>query len=223
MLRDAFPAIVEALTQRVPVSLSRWGDGEWHAILGHRGQNCDGQVYTAPLRDALTGVLVDRPTYQLGLQPFALTRLGTAIRAWLDARHLAPDWVNGDLFAEHSQSGTLAPFLAAVSERTVVFVGPPHLDELSLFPVARSVRIPARSAFAVWRDILRNVQQAIQATSADVVLLSAGMSSNLIVHALSTSHPGVSALDCGSLWEPYVGKVTRTYHAAIVARAQAHA
>ena len=39
----------------------------------------------------------------------------------------------------------------------------------------------------------------------------------------SQTSSDVSALDMGSLWEPYVGQATRSYHAAILAREQAHA
>jgi hypothetical protein len=76
-------------------------------------------------------------------------------------------------------------------------------------------------AYAVWPMLLEQLHLALEDTAADVVLLSAGMSSKLIVHALSVSHPTITALDMGSLWEPYVGKITRTYHKAIMVRESA--
>lgn len=217
-MRDDFDAIVRDLTAGTPTSLSRWGDGEWHCILGHPGQNCDGQVYKAGLRTALSGVLLDRPRYRLALQAYARLHMGEAICAWLAERQLAPDWIDADLFAHRSLAGVLGPFLTALQPRQIVLVGPAYLGPLRLFPIAAHVPVPARGAFAVWTGILEALRSTLDTTGADLVLLSAGMSSNLIVHALATSHPSVSALDCGSLWDPYVGRVTRRYHAAIVAR-----
>lgn len=221
-MRDVLPVIVDCLTTGTPVSLSRWGDGEWHAILGHPGQNCDGQVYKAALRTALADVLCRQPRYLLGLQPLVIDLLGSEVVAWLARRHLAFDWVDGDLFVTASQAGTLTPFVSALSQRRTLLVGPSHLEALYLFPRVGHVIVPARNAFAVYASLERQVLAAVEKMDADVVVLSAGMSANLLVDVLARTHPAVSALDCGSLWEPYVGLVTRTYHRAILAREQAH-
>src|SRR5690606_3358473 len=44
--------MAERLQASEPFAFSRWGDGEWSAVLGIGTANCDGQAY-APLRDDL--------------------------------------------------------------------------------------------------------------------------------------------------------------------------
>jgi len=222
---DRFDAYLQALQTRVPFALSRWGDGEWQCLLGHQGANCDGQPYTLALRRDLIAVLRDRPRYDLGLQGFALQRLGDAIAAWLDREGMDVSWVDADSLARRSRDGRLAPFVYALAARDVVLVGPAYLRMLALFPVVAHVEVPAR---AVHEDVLerlvRETAAAIAAWPEAVVAISAGMSANVVVHRLHASSPAATLLDCGSLWEPYVGRVTRTYHRAVMAaRAQAPA
>ena len=66
-----------------PFAFSRWGDGEWSAVLGLGAQNCDKQAYE-PVREDLRRVLRDRPVYLIGVQPLAVQRFGPEIAAWLD-------------------------------------------------------------------------------------------------------------------------------------------
>src|SRR5512139_2007262 len=133
---NTFAEYVRRIVDHVPFAFSRWGDGEWSAILGRSGATCDGQGYTPQLREDLTAVLVDRPTYDLGLQAFARRRFGGEIEEWLDANGLAPRWVDADVFAHASAAGELGAFTGALAQRAVVVVGPGHLAGITrLFPI----------------------------------------------------------------------------------------
>ena|SRR3990167_5427760 len=221
---DRFDAYVAALDTRLPVAFSRWGDGEWQCILGHHGTNCDGQPYTPALRQDLVAVLRGRPRYDLGLQGFAVRRMGPAITAWLEAEGLDLLWVDADSFARRSRDGRLGPLLAALTARPVVLVGPTYLRHLPLFPVAAHVDVPGRMRHEdAIEQLVHESMAALEAWPGAVVIVSAGLTAKVLIHRLHAASPASTLLDCGSVCEPYVGRVTRTYHRAVVARAQVSA
>lgn len=215
---ETFGAVVDRLQARQPFAVSRWGDGEWAAVLGREGATVDGQSYTAALRADLTGVLLDRPGYWLGMQGFAVRRMGAEITAWLAARQLTFDWIDADLFARASLAGTLQPFVKALQGREVVLVGPARLTTIALFSFAHHVIIPDRECHAMADRIYADILCAIQGRQYPIVLLSAGPTANILIHRLWITNPFLTLIDCGSLWEPYVGLATRTYHARVLER-----
>jgi hypothetical protein len=211
---------VALLHAGTPFALSRWGDGEWAAILGDSGATCDGQPYTPQLRAALAAVLESRPSYFLGLQPFAMRRRGAEIQGWLDQRGLAPAWVDADVFARASREGQLEPLIAALRDCSVALVGPHYLEqgfEEPEDPHAKLIVVPALDAFGALAPTLAAIEQAIEG-GADVIGVSAGPAAKLIVHEVHRAHPDVTVVDFGSLWEPYLGRCTRTYHRAVLER-----
>ena len=201
-----------------PFAFSRWGDGEWSCILGHGGSNCDGHPYSKLLRLDLTAVLLARPTYHLGMQAFALRRFGPAIEAWLARRGLGPTWVDADLFAMASWHDELTPLTDALACRAVILAGPDYLSALSLFKIARHIVIPERNCYVATAATLAATDRALRHLPRAVVVISAGMSANILVHRLHAAHPRATLIDVGSLWEPYVGRATRRYHRAVLAR-----
>lgn len=210
---------IEWLTTGVPFALSRWGDGEWRAILGHGGQTCDGQAYTSDLRQDLIAALARRPDYLLGLQGLAIRRFGPAIRAWLAAHALTPRWVESEVFARASLQGKLPRLVRALQGRTVVLVGPAHLRPLAAITPAHVVEVPAANAHADRDRVLAELEAVLRLgpKAGPVVLLSAGPLANVLVDRLAPAWPEVTWLDVGSIWEPYVGLATRTYHRDVLA------
>ena len=221
MARGSFEDYVARIRERQPFAFSRWGDGEWSCLLGHPGQNCDGHRYTPTLRRDLAAVLLDRPTYDLGLQGFAQRRFGPAIETWLTQRSLSFAWVDADVFTRPSLAGTLEPLLEALSRRVVILVGPQHLDALTLFPFTAHVIVPDKNCHEACDRVEREILVALAEAGAEpVIAFSAGMSANVLIHRLHTRDHDATAIDFGSLWEPYVGHVTRSYHQRILDRAR---
>lgn len=210
------------LVARQPFALSRWGDGEWMALLGQSGSTCDGQRYSGALRAALTEVLMARPTYELAIGPFALRRFGQEIEVWLSRRRLRFAWTSANVFAYASRDNRLDPLVAALAARAVVLVGPAYLSALTLFPILAQVVVPEHEAFD---DLARLDEETVQLVTIfraqqPVVALSAGPVANILVHRLRAACPEATLIDFGSVWDPYVGRLTRTYQRAVLARAQ---
>ena len=213
---------VAALTLRKPFAVSRWGDGEWSALLGRSGATCDGAVYSAALRRALTDVLEARPTYDLQLGPMALRRFAGDVEAWLTRRRLYFDWGDAGMWARSSQDGTLMQVSQALDSRTVILVGPSglrHLPAHVLAPV-RHIVTWDREAFDQVDWLSCEAAGAIEWSrdKGPVVAISAGPAAKILVDRLTMNYPRATVIDFGSVWDPYAGRQTRTYHRAILAR-----
>lgn len=218
--RGTFPYYVRRLQDRTPFAFSRWGDGEWSAILGMSGENCDGHRYSRRLREDLTEVLLAQPSYDLALQGLAMRRFGDQIQAWLARRRLSIDWVDADIFARRSIANELQPLFQALAARQVVLVGPAHLQRIARrFPLAGHIIVPDSNCHD---DVVRVVDDTtahLRGLEDVVVAVSAGMSANVIIHRLSQGEARHHTLiDFGSLWEPYVGLAIRRYHHRVLQR-----
>lgn len=225
-MTDRVDAYIQALLDRQPFAFSRWGDGEWCCLLGRPGHNKAGMPYSAPLRADLTAVLVSRPTYDLGLSESVVhpTRpkrlsLRSEVPAWLEAHGLTLPWVEADGLYRRSLAGTLDPFVAALSSRQVILVGPSYFSGLRLFPVVAHVLVPPRMHHE--HEIKRLVRQTLAALRdfpGSVIAISAGMSANVLIDRVYAVRPEATLIDCGSLWEPYLGRIVRRYHKTVLAR-----
>jgi len=210
-------AIVRRLDAGTPLVFSRWGDGEWRCVLGYSGRNCDGHPYSLALRVALSRVLEARPPYWLGMQPFAVRSLSAPIEAWLGRRHLAPTWIDADVFHRTSIEQRLDPLLHVLRMRPVVIVGPSYLQSLSVLPHAALIPIPEQNCYAAYDDVLVRVREKVARCSTTIcVAVSAGMMANVLIHDLYVQFPQHTFIDFGSLWDPYAGRVTRGYHRKIL-------
>lgn len=213
--------VIEKLQAGEPFAFSRWGDGEWSAILGRGDRNCDGQEYTPELRTALREVLRSRPGYSLGMQGLARERFGPEIERWLEAEGLADlPWSDAGIFHRASSRGRLGPLFDVLKGRSVILIGPKRLTGLSeLFPLVAYAEVPDRDAYgsiATW--IVEAFDLAVHAGPKPVVAVSAGMGAKVLIHRLHKALPEHTLIDFGSVWEPYVGHENRTYHRKILER-----
>ena len=216
----AIPVAVfaEWIATSVPVAFSRWGDGEWQAIFGVAGATCDGQVYSGALRSALSAVL-QRPSMVLrGLQPLAWRRYRSEIQGWLARRRLSVPWIDADVFAQASKRGHLDPLIDALRQRPTILVGPPHLRGLTVLSQGTFIPVAPTDAFAGWKATLTDILYAAKADPSAVICLSTGPAAKLLIDAGYHARPDLTWLDCGSLWDPYVGMDSRSYHAAVISR-----
>ena len=127
-------ALLEPLQAGKPVTFARWGDGEWRAVLSpdDRSRNCDGNLYSRRLGEAMEKVLVSRPQYLLGLQTFGVQLYKDRLIRWLTERKILDlPWIASDILHTWSRRRQLGPFIEAMRKWPVIIVGPKHLQPLS--------------------------------------------------------------------------------------------
>lgn len=211
---------VAQLQAGTPFAFSRWGDGEWHAVLGRvRGHNCDRHPFSLPLSQALRAVLDSRPPYLLGMQRLAQRIMGPRIRAYLEPRTLHRlDWIDADVFHDASRLGQLGPLVAALNARAVLLVGPPHLSKLSPWlGWQQRLEVPLVDCWAQYGQLRQDVAAVLRAARTSLVVgLSCGMPAKVLLHDLFHDFGRQHTLvDFGSVWDVYAGVPSRVYMRAM--------
>ena len=208
---------VSALAQGAPFSFSRFGDGEWNAILGRPGENCDGHAFFPELGADLREALASRPAYWCGMQYRAIRDMGTEIRSFLEANSVSIDWQDADVFHYANNDATLFPLVKQLRAMKVVVIGPAHLREVNrkLFPYDHFIEIPLKNCYTARRETERQVRQYYAKSGPAVFAFSASMTANVLIHRLYPDMGATSWLiDFGSLWDVYVGVKSRGGYAS---------
>jgi len=205
----------ERIAAKEPTTFSRWGDGEWHAVLGRRqGHNCDGHPYHVSMGNKLRHVLLARPDHPLGLQGLAL-RTMPDVSGWLANNDLKElDWVDADVFHHASGAGRLVHLVAALRQVPVVMVGPPHLGALrDVLGFADHVVVPPKNCYLALKTLVTDTLAVLgRMPPGTVAAVSASMPAKLLIAALRPQVGGRhSLIDFGSVWDFYAGHPSRGY------------
>jgi glycosyltransferase involved in cell wall biosynthesis len=202
-----------------PFSISRWGDGEWNALLRllpEDATNCDGHRYFRLMADQLARALKDVPNYFVAIQPLTLRLMGNRVEQWLAENSLDLQWHDADVFHDASSRGEIEHVFAALrAAPNLILVGPDHLRRLDRYVAYREfVQVPERDCFLSLEAIQDRILEACACVGQPAVIsISAGMPANLIIHNL---YPKIGRqfflIDFGSVWDPYCGVCSRSYH-----------
>lgn len=198
-----------------PFAFSRWGDGEWRAVSGlcKNQANCDGHRYFASMGNELRAVLTSRPVYRLGMQPLAAQVFGQYIVGFLKKHNLSDmSWYDGDVFHKGSIAGRMSEILQAMNRRKVLLVGPQHLKNVP-FKYWKQVVVPSRDVYLQLSVILERINGFLKGKGEPLLIaISASMPAELMVDVLHKRYGDLHTIvDFGSLWDPLVGVLSRTY------------
>jgi hypothetical protein len=206
---------VDLLNRDIPFSFSRFGDGEWNAMLGKPGRNCDGHEYFPEMGDQLRKAVINNLDYIYAIQNMAIRNEGRRISQFLRAHKVSVGWHNADTFHYANIEGGLYPLIAALRKKPVVLVGPSHLRDLrdSCFPYDSFIEVPPKNCFQKIDEIREQVLSCGRNKKGVVFSLSASMPANILVHTL---YPVLGKdnwlIDFGSLWDIYVGVQSRQHY-----------
>lgn len=206
-----------------PFSFIRYGDGEWSAILGDRSRTSSGShtlrlpVLRRDLSDSLTKPRrADNCYYSLRETSIneRAGRRGKQASHWLKQNTRKIRWHNCTILYQSSRKGQLYPFIRSLrnSPLPVVVVGPKRLRALSpsVFEFAHFVEIPNRDAYVMKTPIIKRV---LEVETPALFLFVAGPAAKALIYKLfKPLGETCTMIDCGSLWDIYVGKKTRQYH-----------
>jgi hypothetical protein len=206
---------VSMLRDGHPFSFSRFGDGEWNAILDKPGENCDGHAFFPELGADLREAIMHKLPYLYGMQVRAVKCMGKEIRQFLAKNKPCIDWQDADVFHYSNNAGTLFPLVRQLRAMKVVVVGPKHLRGLadSVFPYAGFIEIPLKNCYLDKENIMRRIAEYHEKSGPvpAVYAFSASMTTNVLIHRLYPVMGERSWLiDFGSLWDIYVGVKSRS-------------
>lgn len=205
-----FDTMLEMIRAGQPFSYARYGDGEWNAILQKRpgAQNCDGHQYFPDMGLELRRILESRPEYYLGLQRLASEQnTGDKEFDWLVALN---KWSDNEIMHRASIKGRMKEFFAVLTGHRLVLVGNDTLKKLDIYD--EFILIPEKDCWQSFIEIKRAIGETIEGN--DIVLYCASMMSEVLIDEFK--HCNITQIDCGSVFDPYVGRKTRSYHKNLV-------
>lgn len=195
-------------------SFARISDGGFFCILGRKGVNCDGAAYSKEQANALIAMMKD-DSITHGITSIALHV--TKAAEWLAEKNLIINWYDADVMNKASDDGLLLPFIDCLRKRRSLVVGAAHLSRLRGFPIVSHVECHSTRAFEeideLEAEICWRIERRINSEKPDTILLSAGQgASPTLVSRLHKEYPDKVVIDVGSLWDPYVGVMSRSGH-----------
>ena len=197
---------------RMHFAQAAYRDGEWYCILGHSGGNINGETYDPALGEMLRRTLLE-PVGQWCAFWWDHPTMGKAAKRgalkWLAERQPPVRWIPDRPISRANQEGRAAPFWAACRTRRVILVGPAHLTHLTLFDVAQHITVPDATACKQIDRICEEVRAALRGED-ELVLVAAGMATNVMIHRLWPECRGKATLyDIGAALDPYCGVYSR--------------
>jgi len=191
-------------------SFARISDGGFFCILGKKGINCDGSPYSRKQADALIAMMRDNGITH-GITSIALH--ATRATQWLQENNLDVDWYDADVMNKASDQGELWPFIECLKKRRSLIVGASHLSKLKGFPIGYHIECHPTHAFEEVDELEAEICFRVQKYAPDTILLSAGQgASPTLVSRLHAYYPRLTIIDTGSLFDPYVGTLSRSGH-----------
>jgi hypothetical protein len=208
--------LVKLIEEDKPFQFARYGDGEWKVVFGSRGSNCDKHKYNIKnLRQDMDKSIKGHHPYFYGMQGLATRRFPEAIKTYL--KGIVIPWIDADMFHLASAKGRLNPFVQALREKRLCFIGPPHLinNEIRTIDRIENVFIFVRNENCYLDKERVKKKIEMLRDQFDIFLFSAGFLSNILIWELYPSMKDKWMIDVGSLWDPYCGIDSRTYHKKI--------
>lgn len=214
---ETFMMMCLNLRSGINFKFARYGDGEINCMNGKLGNNCDKHQYFpdlgATLHDAL-GRAFDfngNARYMVGIQPLSVKE--QMHYSWFGPGHVHRTFYNADVLHNASIRQMIPVFIDTLSARRVIIVGPQHLE-----PLAERVRthwnfvdhiaIPDVDCWKSYKLIRERMISVIELNA--VFLLCASMMSEVLIDFFRNAP--VTMIDIGSVFDPYVGKFSRSYH-----------
>lgn len=204
--------LIEFLNTNVNFSFSRFGDGEFNCAFGKKGQNCDGHEYFEDLSQELIKILNSKQKYFFGLQ-----NLGYNI--WKDKIDQLKDirFCDADILHKASIKNSLNYFLDALKSKNIILIAPEYFKNFEKINTNNHIIIPEKNCWLSKNDTIELLEKKI--TKNCVVLYSASMMSNFIIEHIFTNYENeITQIDCGSVFDPYLGVSKRMYHQSIIDR-----
>ena len=188
----------------------RYGDGEWIFYFKNRkqGQAMNSEIdFDTDLSDRLIKSINqnrESDSYIYGLQDLSVNLFGAKLPKL--------QWHAADVFHYASIDKKLLPFLEALKEKKLVFIGGKYLRKIKeILPYDHFIEIPEHNCHKEKDNILKAIRDYGKPA---VYLFQCSVLSKVLIYELDI--PDSFLIDAGSLFDPFVGKRSRTYNEYVI-------
>jgi hypothetical protein len=214
---------VQEVEDGVVYTYSKFGDGEFDAMLKitKRKRNCNtnGDVYSDKIQKALLDVFLSNPPYRLAVAGVAVRHFEKEIVKFLKENNMLDrEYYHTGVFhravIRSTRAGRKFPLLPVLQKRGAIIVGPGHLSNIAeIFPVLGFYQTPECNLIETIDHAVDGVSRLCEQFKDPVfVSISGGLAAEPLIHELykrfGERHWFV---DMGSVWDPYVGVMSRQY------------
>lgn len=197
-------------------SYARYGDGEWHAILGDKGKNCDGHAYFDAMGKELAASL--RTPYYHGTIPAVDRYVGLKrVNKYLRTAKLSDkQWYGGNVFVNAMRNGKLRPLVDVLRDKPFLYVGPRFLKDFCIHTLGADgvVTIPDVDCYLEKDHTLRLLRAMIHTLDTHIIGFSASMTTKVLIADLYPEFGDkLTMIDFGSVFDifPDGGRTSRKY------------
>lgn len=223
------PGMILRIERGESLSYARYADGEWNCVLRRNlgGMGCE-HHFTPSLANDLGRALASRPSYSVAsIGPDERGYPTHEIGDWLHA-HGMLDFpfesveVFGNALIEAGQAGEVFPLIPLAKNRigfkTFVMIGPFRYRAYKMSSMFggfdRFIELPDIDCHPLRDHVVRCLREIRDTLPMPALCyVSAAMSTESVIHeAFPYVGDRISMWDVGSVWEPYCGLSTRSWH-----------
>lgn len=209
---------VERLQQNDYFTLFGYSDAEWFCIFNYEPGKATGlgQILNAEVGVKLLDVLrrhhkdprvmVAVPKCMWEWSDFVTMKAGLKIETIMRLAKLTPCFVERDMILDDlAAAAGLHPFIHQLRQMRTVVIGNHALVGLDFLDYDKFIGVESPNLHLNPRGIAKAVRQAKDYGRPAVYLVSAGISAALIIDQLHNEIPDSFFIDCGSIWDAFVG------------------
>lgn len=194
-----------------PFSMGMYGDGEWMAMFGARGQNAEATNY-APVAYPLKLTLQYPADNYFFLAPEIIkskkdTGIGEeAVDAFLHLNRAENiEWHEKDIWDKTAREAGLRPFIEQIRKMpNVTIISNKALRGLTFLNYKHFIEIDYPNWYSI--DEMRRLRKEIQSIPEPATfLVSAGLPAAIVTQEIHAFKKDSWGLDLGSIWDAFVG------------------
>jgi hypothetical protein len=208
--------LIEKLKNDEPLAFMRFGDSEWKCIFDMGGNHCDGLHHYTDCGVELKNLLKRNPDYICGMQPFSTRMFGDKIAEFLKLENIDVKWCNADILHKASIKKQLGELFVQYDNHHLIMVAPEHLKKCDqLFSIEQWVDVPTNECWLSRKQVTYDLAKCLERKKGiyKIVSLQSAMLSNIMLDEFYGRYGHNTAfVDAGSIFEPYCGVLSRTYH-----------
>ena len=199
-------------------ALPGYSDAEWYCIMKYGIGKLTGlgQVLDESTGERLLEVLKRRwqdpnfifavPKVLWELEDCISANIGQKIEAVLQKEGTKANFCERDMITDDlAKKGDLYPFIKQLQSMAIVVVGNKYLRGLDFISPQKFVEVSTPNCHLESQGIERAAEECITYGKPAIYLVSAGLSAPLIIDQIYDRIPDGSFIDCGSIWDAFVG------------------
>jgi hypothetical protein len=163
----------------------------------------------------LRAALKNDKGYQKATWPYTapmLNNIKPQVEDYLSKHNLSKDWYDARVWENACLDSTIEPLVHQMETMNLVFVTGADKKALPIKHVG-FIEIPSVDCFLAKDDIKESMRIALTQYEDVIFAFSASMATNVIVDEMYDEIGDQCwMIDFGSIWEPFIGKKTRSYH-----------